>query len=429
MPHKYASISIFSTAWCPLNCRYCYIPKTPIMLDMHRDIVEGITSKGIENYLHLLDSRKGYSVQLWGAEPMVSLKDLAPSLPLLAERGVREIFFSTSLILDPSVVVDFIRAADEAGISIRVQISLDGPPEITDYTRGPGIADRVVSNLERLIAELSELCPAHRVWLNFKPTWTSRELELFQKDPMLLDRFISYFRQIVVRLARINTCDAVVLPRVPMPTFETPGNYTPQHGRIFANLIRALSSKHAYVLRLAIANVGLLRGMYPGCRAGDGFVGMTQDRLVLCHRLFFLLDDRYVRSLDTVRDLNYDADRVDVGIHRLIKNYYSANTADPRAVLRFQRSSLAYHGFGLSKIVASSILAKWLARTGVILPKYARDRYAYRLAHTVWAVNGCHADAVLGTGTPYTPRFSIFTLFGNGADDEIWRAVHGESTI
>ena len=114
------------TLKCNLRCRYCYLPKEPLEIpwEIAKVVVEDARSAGVTR------------LNLYGGEPLLYSR-IRELLRLVDRLGFDEVVITTN-----GTLID--RAIDVIPSNAVVQLSLDGPREVTDALRGPGVFDKVV---------------------------------------------------------------------------------------------------------------------------------------------------------------------------------------------------------------------------------------------------------------------------------------------
>ncbi|MBA7709943.1 hypothetical protein ES703_118869 [subsurface metagenome] len=72
MPRLVAA-EILTSAWCPFNCTYCYIPKTSQMHALHDEVVESLKSGRAFDILKQVIGEDLTELGFWGTEPSLTL--------------------------------------------------------------------------------------------------------------------------------------------------------------------------------------------------------------------------------------------------------------------------------------------------------------------------------------------------------------------
>jgi radical SAM protein with 4Fe4S-binding SPASM domain len=140
---KLTALYLHITNRCNLQCSYCYresSPHLPIVHDARRfcDMLEYIRSFAAPRL----------EVTFSGGEPLMhpGFRDIAEAS---TRQGYRNVLLTNGTLLSKDGLVDFVHDH-----FVRVKISLDGPnEEIHSRTRGKGNFEKVVKNIEKLLAK------------------------------------------------------------------------------------------------------------------------------------------------------------------------------------------------------------------------------------------------------------------------------------
>ncbi|RLE67009.1 MAG: hypothetical protein DRJ38_00115 [Thermoprotei archaeon] len=415
------SLEILTTAWCPFNCKYCYIPKTPMTVRMHKEL-EGKLSSLIRDAAKLRIKHIGF----WGTEPTLTLSKIDVQ-ELLSNPSLETISFSTSMMYKPEVIREFIMRVAPHKVNVRVQVSLDGPAFITDRNRMEGAAERIPQNLKQLVCSLQGVNLGETtVEFRFKATLTIDNLKEMVREPKLIDEYKAYFEGIERELIKANTNRNVRIARgTYCPTMMVPGKYTSEDGKIFCSFV-----KECYAHDLKTAYHYRLRRIYDyayelhkkrmfTCSGGDSNFGYDGS-FHICHRSFYLNRDDYVQSV-----LQTDIDNWDVSLFKLghiqhVRRYIT------RDLVRLQYVLRGHHDFW--KFDVSSVVARLqeLAACGQVSELYRDDHWAVKFAIFSQAGLDCPMENLLNTGSIHIVPVSLIRLFCNGAFEEIDRRVRSE---
>ena len=98
---RFEAAEILTTGWCPLNCRYCYIPKSSVMKELHQQIIERLKKGTFIDALKRIYGQDLTNLGFWGTEPALTLDVIQSWLPKLFQTfpKLKNIDFSTSMIL------------------------------------------------------------------------------------------------------------------------------------------------------------------------------------------------------------------------------------------------------------------------------------------------------------------------------------------
>lgn len=414
----FKAVEICTTGWCPFNCSYCYIPKSPEMKRLHEKIRERI--KDIEFWRKVAQLGDFEHLGFWGTEPTLTLNDIPIEEVVKLFPRLRNIAFSTSLMYKPEEIVKFAERLPRR-INLDVQISLDGPSWITDVNRIPGAAKRIPENFRTLIIELneSETCPVRLKWK------ATHDLRVFKE--MTVERAIEYrefFESLNTEFRALNKRrDVRLLEKSYYPTAVVPGKYTSEDGRIFARYLRTLhasSVPSSYDARLAVLYRRLKepwKARVFTCSGADSNFGFD-GQIHICHRTFYYNDEAYVNSvLEMPRYKNWDVSLFERGVLSHIQRWYICDFDD---LTRFQYMMRGYHDFWRLKIGYTATMTRMLAKIGQAEERFLSDEaYLETFCLYLNSALSCPMENLLNTGTPHLQVVSLIRLFGNGAFSEV----------
>lgn len=155
LANTFQRLALYTTSSCNLNCKYCYEKnyREGLQISHPQDY-----SIYIEKLLELNPKNREtlISIELWGGEPLLGLEEFISYLPDFIKNfpNLKEIQLSSNFIIDNAseLINKLCHRFNEwqpEGI-VKLQISIDGPEKITDYNRGPGVTDIIVSNINKL---------------------------------------------------------------------------------------------------------------------------------------------------------------------------------------------------------------------------------------------------------------------------------------
>jgi len=412
---------LLTTGWCPLNCTYCYIPKSRMMIHLHSRIRGYLQSGEFIEDLKRFYGGKLHFLGFWGTEPLLTLSDIKPHLPEIVEAfpNLEAISFSTSLLYRPLEIVDF-AAAMPRKIQLRVQISVDGPAWITDRNRRVGAAEEIPRNFETVLRELNatSTCPVEFRW---KVTHSIENIRGF--TPERVRGFIGYFKRLNATFDRVNRRRDVTLRRGSFcPTIVVPGKYTANDGRAFARYLRLFHAEnfdtsYTYRLRRIIdlfPDIAKTR-MFT-CSGGDSNAGVGFGKLHICHRTFYYDCPEYVESIVTQeRYKNWDVSHFEEGTVDWVARWFITDD-----VPRFRYVMRGYHDFWRFKISYTETMVQLLAKVGEANPRYLSDpgfRQLFAIFENV--ALSCPMENLLNTGSIHLQTLSLIRMFANGAFEEL----------
>lgn len=428
MTSRLAAAEILTSAWCPLGCRYCYIPKTKAMKDMHRQVITDLRSMKALQALQALAGSSIETLSFWGTEPALTLNLLANQADSLVEMlpKLKKISFSTSMVLSKPIT-KFVRAMAPFNLEFDIQVSLDGPEFITGENRFPGASKQVPENMLSFIKSINGLEFVGDVNLRWKATLTADNLRAMVSLPTRIDEYNSYFKQINGEIKAILTNKKIVMGYESyIPTLAVPGTYTSEDGKLFAEFLKLMHSKGyktTYDARLKrIANFGdelqAKKAMFT-CSGGDSNIGLS-PRMHICHRSFYLDNPAYIDSVFEQDVDNWDISNFKRGNLDLLKQYFVVDAQDEYEVARFRYVLRGYHDFWHMQVSFITFLMKELALSNQSSERFlCDDAYTELFALFVSTGLSCPMEAILNTGCVHIVPVSLLRMFGNGAFEEL----------
>ncbi len=425
---------ILTTGACPLECSYCYIPKTEYMREIHAKLVEHLQNG---NYIELL--KKVYGENLihlgfWGTEPTLTLPLITDLLPALLNEFplLEEIKFSTAMISDPSILANFAKTLSETGVKLKlsIQMSLDGPSWITDKNRMRGAAALIPKNLYSLVRNLNEQnLKEVTVEFRWKATHSMETIKLLSNDKRKIHEYLGFFESIRRRFNKINKNKNVKLLSASAPTtLVVPGKYTSEDGKIFAKYLRTLhkadyeSTYSSRLNRIFKHGIDIDKRRQFTCSGGDSNLGIAPDRIHICHRTFYLDDDKYIQSVldseSSVGDIeNWDVSLFRKGTIDFVRDNFIVPVSD---LPRFLYVLRGYHDFWRLQLGHVRAMLIELALAGQADEVYLEDEELATIfcLFTESALT-CPMENLLNTGSIHLQTVSLIRLFANGAFQEL----------
>jgi len=425
-----------SSGICPHDCRYCYIPKTDKMAMIHEEIIEDIKSGSIFDRLYELYGEGLRYMGFWGTEPTLTLPLIEEKLPCIFKLfpGIKQFNYSTAGITDQSIAFNFIKRANEMPIAeeleIDHQISIDGPPWITDLNRIEGACRIIEENVYKLIEMLNTLkmSPKLTVLIRWKSTVDVINMKQFIEDPTKLEEYYEFFIGIEKNIERINKQPNVKLQRGSfIPTLVMPGKYTSEQGRLFAQFLRmwhrgGMSSYTPRLERIMTFWNELPKRRQFSCSGGDSNFGLGK-KLHMCHRSFYIDEDKYTESImaeeSSIGDpANWDISLFSHGIVDWMRKKFIIGI--DQDVTRFLYTLRGHHDFYRFQIGYIRALVEELTRVGQADKMLIEDEGLFELfALFVLICKDCPMENLLNTGSINMVPVSMVRLWANGAFREV----------
>jgi sulfatase maturation enzyme AslB (radical SAM superfamily) len=430
---------IFTSGYCNLNCSYCYIEKNDHLKKLHQDIIKKIQTGEYVKELQSLYGGQLECLAFWGTEPLLTLDLIIPILPKILDTfpKLREFSFSTNLMVNPLSVIKFIQALPkDRDISVKVQISIDGPPEVTDKNRQGSATITIKSNFLKVLRLLqNEELGKKKVKFHFKSTWSIENLNWLNGEESRYRYYFYFFDEWIDLAKGINKQKNIHLDLNGIPSMSVPGTYSSEDGKIWAKTcwhLKRLSDeqrqrpflKHqnslfnAYTYRL-IRLFDFSREFFSkpdmfSCSAGrsQNQLGELQD-LHLCHRSLFMNHPEYEKELRNEGNWDFhlqQKDRI-----KLVKEKHIVDINNQLEVDRVFYTWSCFQTFSKHKTATTLALIKELVYSKQISEDFADENLATLFSIFINYALGCPMENILQTGSLFTTPVSLFRLFGNGA--------------
>lgn len=428
---RFEAAELLTSGQCPLNCAYCYIPKVPIMQGVHSDIVKHLEDGTFLDNVEKICGTNLTHLGFWGTEPALTLGILQTKLDDIEKKfpKAKNIGFSTSMVM-PEPIIEFANHLKGRGMKFDLQVSIDGPEFIIDKNRFPGASKRIPENVIKFVDAMQGT--DINVQLHWKPTLTIDNMREMAVNPDLIDEYMNFFRELEEEIVARNKNSQINLWRGGYtPTIAVPGKYTSEDGRDFADYLKKLHEKgyvSAYTGRLSRLptfsdELGPKRKMFT-CSGGDTNVGVG-DNLHICHRTFYLNDDRYVETVLQKEDINnWDISIFNQGMVDIMRKYYMPKVDDEMGLQNFDYILRGYHDFWQFNVAQTEVMVKELALAGQADKLFLKDKgYLSLFALFMQTAHSCPMESILNTGSLHLTPISLIRMFANGAFREIIKTI------
>lgn len=435
----------------------CYIPKNKELNSIHRDVIENLKSGEFFNVIEKVYGKELTDLGSWGTEPTLTLPYYIPIFDQLLERFPKlETFsFSSNFMTNSEILIDLIKKVndslkDDRKFKLKFQISLDGPPEITNKNRKDGGEKLIIDNLHRFfdLSNNLEIKNNLNIELSWKPTWSSDNIRDFYENPSKLWGYFHYFDEVLDTFYKKNKNKKINLSLFAFPTLVVPGEYTKNDGLIYYDVMKkiykishdnknrnifkhyngVMDSYYYRIKRLFDYEIELHNkpDMFT-CSGGRSQIGLNVDGDVhLCHRTFYVKYDDYLKKiLDDGKDRT-ECENIIKNKVTNAKDKYTANSDDLKELSRLEYIYSSYHDYIKFKMGATITNIFELADSGLILEKYKNYDDAYMLALLVNTGMSCPADNIMSSGNIHIMNSSLLKMFGNGALDLILEEINNE---
>lgn len=435
---------LYSTATCNLNCKYCYIDKSPVLKKIDAILEESYQGDYYFNFMkEMFPKEKLEKVEIWGGEPTYGFYRLIPTLKkaLGYFPNLNNFMFSTNLSTETCVedILNFIKITEdfpEKNFTFEIQLSLDGPTEINDYNRGQGTTEKFTKNFSKFIFVLGEYLKNHpQISINswFKPTLDGTNILNLQTKESIINyyKFLENYKTTFDSYN--NEHNFSFSPGI--PNTACPGAHTTEEGIAFKNfchliveIMKENPTKHYFKWYKDIMPFArrankkdITLSLHDGCRTcgtGDCILGLLPNNYISgCHNGFVELLGEYKKIAAEKGDTNPE----------LTKEFwdYSAKhnlmlfTKEEYATYEHQVACF-YHKDSCFQISEFAAIIKEMAELNQIDSKYKDPGEAVKGAHFIQnTTSSCLRDNLNVTGSKYLQPLGFIRLFLNGAREEI----------
>lgn len=402
------------------------------MQEMHKDIEEWLQSGKFMDTLETVYGNELQFLGFWGTEPTLTLPLIQDKMDEVMTRfpKLRDISFSTSMMTDPKILADWVESNIGRELKLGIQISLDGPKWITDNNRIPGASEMIPKNFKTLLEMINDLdLRSLQVEFKWKATHGMAVFRGFADDPEKIKEYEDYFRGLNNMFNETNKKKTVILRYGSyVPTIVVPGKYTSEDGKIFAKYIKAVhkggghTTYSARLDRLYEFENELYKKRMFSCSGGDSNAGFD-DEIHICHRTFYLNNDKYVDAIIKGSDMeNWDVSLFRRGTIEHIRKFFIVDPNNEKQLTRWKYTMRGYHDYWTFQLQHVHAMMIELARIGQVDPIYEKDA-ELRDLFSIFCNTGlsCPMENLLNTGSIHLSVVSLLRLFGNGAFQEIIR--------
>ena len=435
------AVELFSSGWCNLECKYCYIPKTDFLKDIHKNIIKRIKDGSMVQDLKDIYGDDLESIAHWGTEPSLTVtqfgnfyKEAALAFPKL-----KTIKTSSNFMTDPNNLVRFVTEIlpQDKPLEVSLQVSLDGPPFITDKNRIGGSASQIVENIIAVTKGINDLGTIHDVKMHLKPTAGDDDIRSLA-DMENTIKYYEFFDDVLTKWIDANHKKVVGIMAACDPTLVLPGTYTSEDGRNFYKLycnqqelqgrkwksIRPPDSNYywRYKEKSPFFDELFSKQRMFTCSAGDSCfaLGDIPGTSHICHQSFYMDHANYY---DEVKKYGLDEqtmDGMENGRLDMVKEHFIVKSDEEKKTVKLQYLTRAYNDFLelKSSITIAEILE--LANCGQINSVYKDLKLAKEFSHFSVALD-CPMDNTTISSSQLVGAASLLRVFGNGVFEDILR--------
>jgi len=420
-----------------LRCKYCYIPKTDFLKDVHKVIIEKIESGEMLSDLKEIFGKDLTHISHWGTEPTLTVKKFKDFYKQAIEEfpNLENITLSSNFMTNPENLVEFVLDVlpKERVFNIDLQVSLDGPAYITDANRLGGATDQIIKNCIYVTNELNLRNKIHKISMHLKPTIGVDVIKILT-DLDKMAEYYSFFDEFVSDWVAVG--NNINISRACDPTLVTPFDYTAEDGKNFYKLLlnqielkknkyKSISSPESNYFERFRSRLWFYREFHTKhrmftCSAGDSQVGVGDfpNTIHACHRTFYLDHDEYVGAAKEYGLDKLTLQGIDSGRSDLLANGYIVDVKNDERLIKMLYKSRAHHDFTKQRISFGVASVLELAKAGQVSACYNDKQMAVLLAYFS-QVFDCPMDNVVLTGSTILKSIPTFRIFGNGVFENI----------
>ena len=429
------SLTLYPTPRCQLDCVFCPLTKMPYLSEMDKQFEKSYedTNYYVRQLLNLgIDNIKDiHRIEFWGGEPTLELhrtfnvvREFIGLLPKLDS-----FYFSTNFAyskVDEEIegLVDVLGGFPDRKFTIRIQLSIDGPEEITDYSRGKGVTKKFMDNYHKLMDKqwFSDKYPNVFVETVYKPTLDTTSVKKFL-DIDYIYHYYHWFEEALYDEAMEHKSSKYKPMIRAIPNLATPIEASMEDGLIFAeaernalrlsikNPFKYYNSVVMYTRNKKYSNIN--RVLY--CGVGRGIVELLPlDKYCACHRAFLTYCDDYRNAI------------CEPDVAKKVIDGRGLSSESPVFIYDNAKDFIDFCGrvgnmtTASSAFVTSQSTIRYLAKLNQIDNKYIDADEAFRAANLMSEyVSQCMYDNYTVCGTQMTSTFGAYRMFLNGAIDVI----------
>lgn len=424
---------LYSTALCNLNCTYCYINKNKGLRAIDQVLAESFADPDyyfdfIRDYFpHRGDLRE---LEVWGGETFLHMERVFPTLRRLVEHYpfFRRFFASTNFSYPEwtdkvfGLLEQFAPYAPRR-FDVTIQLSLDGPKEITDATRGAGTTKKCLANFDRLLARAGEIPENVSLFLAFKPTLSVDTMYRLNSKERIVE-YYRFFEELIGRVTELGLGNLNI--NFPVPNIAVPAPAGKADGEYFARLAqncREIEGENPFRFYREITPFSTnVRPKdedtynYPcfNCGTGSKNIGFLPNRLISsCHNGFVDVLKDYEENFLANPDSSIDA--------KLFQPTHNKFTHTEADYPDYERQISRYNNGGsMCRMGCLAGFIRTLAIAGEIEEKYATEEGAFRGAELYQSCTcNCLRDNYMVTGSTSLQPEGMIKLLLNGAVDYI----------
>jgi sulfatase maturation enzyme AslB (radical SAM superfamily) len=430
---------LFSAGFCNLNCSYCYIPKTPMLKELHKEIIQKIKNGQFLKEMKEIYGNDLTSIAHWGTEPTLTIrqfKDFYNEAVKIFPK-LKHISLSSNFMTNPSNLIKFITEdlTTERPLEIKIQVSLDGPEWITEKNRGLNTTNLIINHALEATKEISIKNKIHDVHFHLKPTIGSDDISILSNLDKISEYYTFFDNFITTWIEQVNNKKITISTNCD-PTIVLPYDYTQTDGINFSNLVKnqvylqqnkykSIPEPESNYYHRLKAKMHAFKEFFTkqkmfSCSSGDSMIGIGEKPFAIhaCHRTFFIGHPEYEKSAKKHQLDTLTMNGINLGRNQLLLDINSCNTTDKFSTIKMLYNNRSYNDFTKHKQSTGIAMVIELAKIRQISKCYINENLAYLLVMLVQTTD-CPMDNIVTSGSSSIPSLPMYRLFGNGAAENI----------
>jgi hypothetical protein len=342
---------------------------------------------------------------------------------------------------NPKNILNFITdiLPKDKKFNIDIQVSLDGPPFITDKNRLGGSCKKITENCLYFTKELNKIGTDHKISMHLKPTFGKDDIKIVSEFPNTLS-YYKFFDDFITKWLEANYNNLININKGCDPTIVFPGTYTKEDGINFYNLLlnqldlqkrdwQNIIPESDYYYRFK-SKFNFFKEFYTKqhmftCSAGDSCFGLGDipGTLHICHQTFYTdhksykeAANSYGLSSETLKSIENG------GVENLAKTYIYNTSEEEVKLIKFLYNNRAHNDFTKHKVNVLTALTLELAEIEQINTCYKDIKLAEMLSAFVNILN-CTAESIALNSSAMVQSSTFLKLFGNGVFENILKRI------
>lgn len=437
------AVELFSAGWCNLECKYCYIPKTDFLKGIHSNIIEKIKDGSFISDIKELYGDSLETIAHWGTEPTLTVTKFKEFYDeaVIAFPKLKSVKISSNFMTNPNNLLQWVTEIlpQEKSLEVSIQVSLDGPPWMTDKNRIGGSTKQIIENCLKFTREINKIGSHHKINMHLKPTAGEEEI-IDLCDMQKTTEYYEFFDEFMTQWHEANNNKAVSIMSGVDPTLVLPGTYTKQDGlnfyQLLLNQLELQKRKWRFIAPPDSNYYWRYREKFPflkewstkqrmfSCSAGDSCfaLGDIPGTSHICHQSFYMDHPTYVQEAKLYGLDPQTMEGIESGRKDTLEDVFITKKDEDLKTSRMLYLTRSYNDFSEMKMSTAIAQTLELAECGQISPIYKNIRMAEQLVYLGRTLD-CPVNNTLITGSQLVGCASLIKIFGNGVFENIFKRI------